>query len=237
MSSLLRDLLTETWRGKSLARTMFNRQVKHSVKMDTTGIVLDLGGGQSPSYYRFWGYSSPPENVIRVDIVSTNRPTLFASLEHPLPVNDNVSNQVFLFNVLEHIFHHKQLLDEIHRILKPGGEFFLYVPFLINIHADPHDYFRYSASALERLLESVGFKEYEIIAHASLWYVITQFSLRLVPTRFLKTIYVLIAFCLDRLLRRLAPNLNDKFVLGYFVAAKKTASSTTTRLRSEKPGF
>lgn len=226
MAHLLKDLLIETWRGKSIARTLFNRQVEYGVKLDTNSLVLDLGGGQSPSYYRFLGYSSPPKNVIRVDIVSINRPALLASLEHRLPMSDNISSQVFLFNVLEHIYHHQQLLAEIHRILKPGGELFLYVPFLINIHADPHDYFRYSASALEKLLAETGFKAYEIIAHASLFYAITQFSMPLVPTRLLKTIYVLIAFCLDGVLRRLLPHLNEKFVLGYFVAAKKPDLTT-----------
>ena len=48
---LVKTLIAETWKNKSLGRTLFNYQLRaHEVG----GRILDLGSGQAkPSYYRF----------------------------------------------------------------------------------------------------------------------------------------------------------------------------------------
>ncbi len=53
---------------------------------------------------------------------------------------------------LEHVFEYDRFFSECFRCLKPGGRLLLVVPFLSQYHGAPNDYFRFSASALDKLL-------------------------------------------------------------------------------------
>ena len=53
-------------------------------------------------------------------------------------------------------------LDEIHRILKPGGKIILQVPWQWKVHEAPFDFFRYSPYALKYLLEKAGYSKIKI---------------------------------------------------------------------------
>jgi hypothetical protein len=46
--------------------------------------------------------------------------------------------------------------------LRPGGLLFFTVPFLWPLHDAPHDHYRYTPFALERLLSEAGFDEIEL---------------------------------------------------------------------------
>jgi SAM-dependent methyltransferase len=66
--------------------------------------------------------------------------------------------------VLEHCPEPNITLMEINRVLKPGGVFFFTVPFLWNLHEVPHDEFRYTPFAFERILKESGFIDIQIFA-------------------------------------------------------------------------
>lgn len=53
---------------------------------------------------------------------------------------------------LEHLYDFEAVFLEQQRVLKPGGRLLLIVPFLYYYHAAPDDFFRFTASALDRLL-------------------------------------------------------------------------------------
>ena len=220
--SRFRVLLREIGRGKGIARTLLNLEVQARVRL--RGRVLDLGGGKHPSYYRFLGYEYVPQNVVRVDLVDANRPDCVAHLDTGLPFRSGSIDQVLLFNVLEHIYEHRQLLVEIRRVLKDEGELYLYVPFLIHIHGDPDDFFRYTESALSRLLNDAGFVSSTVYAHSGLLLVLADFSKRLVPVRWLQISYVALALIGQKWLTRVAPRFSATFVLGYFVHAQSSAA-------------
>src|SRR3546814_8619033 len=61
-----------------------------------------------------------------------------------LPFPDQSFEAVICSEVLEHVPDPRLVLDEIARVLKPGGCLLLTVPFLFRIHADPHDFGRYT---------------------------------------------------------------------------------------------
>jgi SAM-dependent methyltransferase len=65
-------------------------------------------------------------------------------------------------NVLEHIFNAQQLLRESARILTSGGKIVIAVPYLFPYHPSPNDYFRFSKTALERMLSEAGFVDIAI---------------------------------------------------------------------------
>ena len=65
--------------------------------------------------------------------------------------DDSVDAIVSIF-ALEHVYEYGTAVREMRRVLKPGGRLLLVVPFLYFYHAAPDDFFRFSFSALERLI-------------------------------------------------------------------------------------
>ena len=64
------------------------------------------------------------------------------------------------------------ILDDIHRVLAPGGSMLLTVPFLWDEHEQPYDYARYSSFGLSHLAANHGFRvdsARRTMAHAGLF--------------------------------------------------------------------
>jgi SAM-dependent methyltransferase len=59
---------------------------------------------------------------------------------------------VLCTEVLEHLPEPQKAVDEIFRVLKPGGTLLLTTRFLFPIHDAPHDYFRFTKYGLRYLL-------------------------------------------------------------------------------------
>ena len=78
------------------------------------------------------------------------------------PFDDGSFDNLFHTEVLEHIYHAGQFLAECRRVLKPSGKMFFTVPFQARYHYIPHDFFRYTPAALERMLTEAGFSQVEI---------------------------------------------------------------------------
>lgn len=214
----LANLFKETYRGKTIARTLFNWGISKHVK-NIGGVVIDLGGGKNPSYERFWQIK--PEKFIRVDINKEARPDIVADLNKPLPFSDNFANVVFLFNVIYILENPLATLKEIHRILKPGGRLFLTSPFIFNEAKEPNDYWRFTSEALEKLLKEAGFNNFFIEPvgerFSAAVYLIGPF-LFFWPVKF-------VFYCLALLFDKLIPKklkLKQPSPIGYFVETIKS---------------
>lgn len=59
---------------------------------------------------------------------------------------------VVISEVLEHVHSPHLAVENLHRILVPGGRLVLTTPFILPIHEQPHDYYRYTRYGLEFLL-------------------------------------------------------------------------------------
>ena len=79
-----------------------------------------------------------------------------------MPFESSSFDSAMATEVLEHCPEPLVVLGEINRVLKPGSFFFFTVPFLWNLHEAPHDEYRYTPFALERLLKESGFASIEI---------------------------------------------------------------------------
>ena len=91
--------------------------------------VVDLGCGNQKQYPDSIGvdhHAYPGVNVV-------------ADIENNLPFKDNCVDHIFAIHILEHVHHLKNLMNEIHRVLKPDGVLHLMVPHVNcdNAVADP----------------------------------------------------------------------------------------------------
>ncbi|MCK9438557.1 class I SAM-dependent methyltransferase [Patescibacteria group bacterium] len=155
---MYRFLLKEIKKKKSLARALMNYEVKN---IDLDGEVIDIGGGKKDYYYKI--FKSNKANISPVDICLSDDNKNKINLEcDQLPFSDNYFNSALMFNVLEHIYNYNFLISETKRVLKNGGKIIGFVPFLVNYHPDPNDYFRYTKESLKKIFQENGFKLLEI---------------------------------------------------------------------------
>ncbi|MGY6555329.1 MAG: methyltransferase domain-containing protein [Wenzhouxiangella sp.] len=82
-------------------------------------------------------------------------PDVFADAA-ALPFSSKTFDTVLFFEVLEHVEEPRKTLEEIARVLKPGGSLILSMPFLYPMHDEPHDYQRFTAHGLARELRACG---------------------------------------------------------------------------------
>jgi SAM-dependent methyltransferase len=78
------------------------------------------------------------------------------------PFKNSELDFVFCSQVLEHVPHPWQALEEFHRILKKGGRCLITVPMLGYIHNAPYDFYRYTEFGLKQLAKDAGFKVLEV---------------------------------------------------------------------------
>lgn len=133
-----------------------------------SGKLLDVGCGRMP-YKKYLFDHTRIESYTGLDIENA----LFYGLDirpditwdgKVIPMNDACYDCVMATEVLEHCPEPKITLMEINRVLKPGGVFFFTVPFLWNLHEVPHDEFRYTPFAIERILKETGFNDVQIFS-------------------------------------------------------------------------
>ena len=130
-----------------------------------TGLVLDVGCGEKP--YRSLLLSPPSRASAYAGVDLPGNPYSTPDLEWDgvtLPKPDASVDSLLLTEVLEHCAEPAAVLKEAWRVLRPGGFLFVTVPFIWPMHAIPHDEYRYTPFALERLLTSAGFPSPRIAA-------------------------------------------------------------------------
>lgn len=159
--------LTSDFIDLYIVRTAILNQLS-SHKHLFSGTLLDVGCGQMP--YKDFILDSQPliNSYIGLDFSYGK----YANLKHPditwdgvkIPLNDNSIDCAIATEVLEHCYSPLVVLAEIRRVLKPGGLFFFTTPFLWPIHDAPHDHYRYTPYALQRLLAEAGFEDVQISA-------------------------------------------------------------------------
>ena len=132
-----------------------------------SGAVLDVGCGQSP--YRH--LLNPQRTAYSgIDIVDAEKfdysnPDITPFDGQKIPFPDGSFDAVLCTEVLEHVFHHQNLVDEVYRVLKPGGEGIVTIPWSARYHYIPYDYFRYTPSSLRMIFEK--FSEVAVLPRGS----------------------------------------------------------------------
>lgn len=216
MKNLFKDIMKETLqRGKSLPRILINNRMKKTEEIK--GRILDLASGtKRPSYYRFLKINKDAE-IVSVDISNERKPDIMADLEKPLLLKDDEFNNVFCFNLLEHIFNYRNVVNESFRVLKNGGRFIGTVPFLGSVHADPDDYFRYTKSALEKIFKEAGFNEIKIEALGYGPFAVSYYMIAFLFPKLIRIPLLFKAIFLDKIITILnKKHGKEKYVLMYY---------------------
>ena len=124
-------------------------------KLNIKGLTADLGSGINNDYYNY--ISKNKLKVDQYDFHKIDKKAFVLDLEKKFKLKNNYNN-ILLFNVLEHIFDGKTLLNSIKKNLKKEGKLNLFVPFMFRFHSDPNDFMRPTHSYLKKILEQNGFK-------------------------------------------------------------------------------
>jgi len=154
----IEPMLTPSSMDSYFIRAALFTAVEQAVSL-FSGTLLDVGCGQMP-YRDFILSHGGVTHYLGLDLDNNtlyrNSPDITWDGETiPLP-GDSV-DCVTATEVLEHCPKPGSTLAEIFRVLQPGGIFFFTVPFLWPLHDAPHDQYRYTPFALERLLVEAGF--------------------------------------------------------------------------------
>ena len=129
-----------------------------SIGEQAQGVILDIGcADQTIKHYitRHHGY-------IGLDYYQTatqwykTKPHVYADAQS-LPFADNSIHTVLFLDVMEQLPFPDQALKEIHRVLKPQGQYILQVPFLYPIHDAPLDFQRWTCYGLKIVITQQGF--------------------------------------------------------------------------------
>ena len=71
---------------------------------------------------------------------------------HKLPLKSARIDGIIIIAVLEHVVSPDLVVEEMYRVLKPGGRIYVEVPFLQGYHPDPIDHQRYTKDGLAKVL-------------------------------------------------------------------------------------
>ena len=122
------------------------------VPLHVRGRTLDLGAGSAKYRELFKAHASSYETFD-----ADPRPGIDTVGDiHALPYADATFDTVVSTQVLEHVTEPWRAAEETARILKPGGKCIFTMPFLIQYHAHPDDYYRYTIQGGTHLCTRVG---------------------------------------------------------------------------------
>lgn len=212
------SVISQLWHGKSILRALMNEEMKNIV---VTGKILDLGSGKKlPTYYQ---YIKPrkPFNITLTDKYYSEKSIIKLDLEKPFQLNKSYDN-IFCCNVLEHLYNPTAILRSAYDHLASKGRFIGFVPFFIKIHPDPHDYHRYTAESLTKLLQKAGFKKdiEMIIIGVGPWTAAFSQIIEFIWTP-LRPLIALPCLGLDAIINKISTYHRGAYPLGYLFIAKK----------------
>lgn len=180
--------------GLTGGRQLFKQIISSTFPSDQNLRVLDVGCGSAP-WKSLW---TPHTNeYIGMDLKPAPTVDIVAPAEK-IPFPDNSFDAVFSVSVLEHVQGQREAVEEILRVLKPGGIAIIGVPFIWPIHGSPHDYWRWTPHGLEQVFRNFANCKVEQMGGWLINYLLVQnvfwrdLQERCLPLRFLWTPFIIV---------------------------------------------
>jgi ubiquinone/menaquinone biosynthesis C-methylase UbiE len=151
-----------------------------------------------------------------------------------LPFNNNTFDTLLSTQMLEHVSDPKKVIQEMGRVLKPGGIMILSAPMTWPLHEEPYDFFRYTLHGLRHLLQKANFEILDEIPRGNNFTTMAQMLLDTqldnTSQSFSKRLYSLI---LSLVVNQLCSVINlfqpaQRLCLGWVMVAKKMSDEETS---------
>ncbi|MDD3014473.1 MAG: class I SAM-dependent methyltransferase [Candidatus Gastranaerophilales bacterium] len=195
-------------------------------------VLYDLGCGEMPYKDFFLQFCNEYVGIDWSGTLHKLKADIVADLNKPLPIEPEVADTVISLSVLEHLYEPQMMINEAWRILKPGGNIILQVPWQWSVHEAPHDYFRYTPYGLECLFKKAGFKNILVEPTAgffTMWFLkFNYFSTRIIkgpkPFRYIIKAFLIPTWFMLQCVAPILDKLDRNWLLeapGYWVTAKK----------------
>lgn len=137
--------------------------------------VFDAGAGSSPYRQYFNGH-----DYQCCDAFDIRGVTYLADL-HSLPIIDAAYDTVICTQVLEHVQYPQRVLEELYRVLRPGGKLYLTAPQGWGLHYEPYNFFNFTRYGLDLLFKDVGFQVESIRERGGVFWYLGKRLRSLVP--------------------------------------------------------
>lgn len=210
---MMSSILKKVYHDQSLLRILMNVGfARHSLE----GLVVDVGGGRHPDYFRYF-------DTTRVDSIEAidGSITSIDFEKDALPYKLESVDTIVCANVLEHVYNYRHLVREMHRILKQDGQLIGFVPFLIQYHPDPHDYFRYTKEALERIFADASFHDIVICEIGGGPFAANFNNIMLSVPPWVRAVLFPFYWGLDSLFLKFRPKSRERYPLGFVFSMRK----------------
>lgn len=118
------------------------------------GLRLDTGKSNRVDSKNAWLYDySKKVDYKIIDLVPDYNPDIVGDIQD-IPFGNESIDAIFCLAVLEYVMNPIKAMEELYRVLKPGGKLLIYVPFLFYYHAEKgyfKDYWRFTTDTIEML--------------------------------------------------------------------------------------
>jgi SAM-dependent methyltransferase len=136
------------WHHQWLAGSLLYRDFRRAFA-EVEGDVVDVGCGDGP--YRPWLVRA--RSYTGIDITPGAAVNHLVTPGEPWPVPAESFDAAICTQVLEHVRDPGQVIDEIVRVTRPGGDVIISVPFIYPEHGAPLDFRRFSRFGITELLD------------------------------------------------------------------------------------
>ena len=137
------------------------------------GRTLDVGAGTVNRY----GADFNTTEYLRLDTSAGPDIDIVGSIYH-IPLEENSIDSIVCTQVFEHLAHPTEGMQELYRVLRPGGHAVITVPQMNELHEEPHDYFRYTNFGIETLCVDAGFTVVSMDQRGGYYALVAQLHIR-----------------------------------------------------------
>ena len=212
-------LLVKRMSRRNLYKFLFESLVE--IKSIENLRVLNIGaGGPIQGIIEL---SLNTKKITTIDIDPARKPDIVMDVTN-LEFNDNSFDLVIMMEVLEHVKEPKKALSEIYRVLSHNGKLIMSTPFILGIHDEPYDYYRFTKYGLEYLLRDfkIEIQETNDFAHTILVLIGRLMKSKLRRDKIVSLMIfmpLLLVYPMVFIVSKLV--ISSHITTGYFVKAKK----------------
>jgi SAM-dependent methyltransferase len=173
LAQIWRDLITQTVGSEkywwiALQHAAMYADMKGVVERYARGRALDMGAGQLAwsNLLREHCHEYMSGDLIR----GHPQLDLLFDVREGLPFADKTFDTLFCCSVLEHVAEPWEAFSEMWRVLVPDGVAIVSLPFVYNLHDEPHDYYRFTRYGIQYLATKTGFAVGEVVVNGGLFH-------------------------------------------------------------------